>query len=374
VPPNNSTANGGGIVLLSQNETSAKVGLLFSGLSGSQTGAHIHGPAPAGQNALIIFPLPNGSPLIDVQISPTAQQVADLKAGMHYMNVHSTMFTGGEIRGQLLPNPSLDESSFVRQAYLDFLSREPDAGGFDYWKGQISQCMSNVQCFRGQTTVVSNAFFFELEYQQTGSYVYRLYRAAYGNNQPFPNPDNSNPTEARKIPRYDVFVRDRARVVGGSSLAASQLALANLFVQRPEFLSKYPANLTLEQFVDAVLQTIQSDSGVNLQSQRPALIALGSRGAVLYRLADDNAQSNPISNRAFIDAEYNRAFVTTQYFGYLRRDGDIGGLLFWLGQVNSAPLRDVPKQNAMVCSFITSVEYQLRFGPNVPRANRECPQ
>ena len=56
---------------------------------------------------------------------------------------------------------------------------------------------------------------------------------------------------------------------------------------------------------------------------------------MLYRLADDNVRRNPINNRAFIDAEYNRAFVATQYFGYLRRDPDIGGFLFWLGQVNS---------------------------------------
>ncbi len=66
--------------------------------------------------------------------------------------------------------------------------------------------------------------------------------------------------------------------------------------------------------------------------------------------------------------------MITQYFGYLRRDGDIGGILFWLGQVNSAPLRDPTKQNAMVCSFITSIEYQARFGPNIPRTNAECPQ
>jgi hypothetical protein len=94
----------------------------------------------------------------------------------------------------------------------------------------------------------------------------------------------------------------------------------------------------------------------------------------MYRLADDNVNTNPINNRPFIDAEYNRAFVATQYFGYLRRDGDIGGFQFWLGQVNSAPLRDVPKQHAMVCSFITSAEYQRRFGSVVTHSNAECPQ
>jgi hypothetical protein len=93
----------------------------------------------------------------------------------------------------------------------------------------------------------------------------------------------------------------------------------------------------------------------------------------MYRLADDNAQTNTIHNRAFIDAEYNRGFVVTQYFGYLRRDPDIAGFLFWLNQVNTAPVRDVPKQHALVCSFITSKEYQERFSSVVTHSNSECP-
>jgi hypothetical protein len=126
---------------------------------------------------------------------------------------------------------------------------------------------------------------------------------------------------------------------------------------------------------DAILATIRNDLGADLTSQQPALNTLfnsGGRGAVLYRLADDNAQTNTINNRAFIDAEYNRAFVATQYFGYLRRDPDMAGFLFWLGQVSSAPLRDVPKQHAMVCSFVTSAEYQQRFSSVVTHFNSEC--
>src|SRR5207302_2029402 len=215
------------------------------------------------------------------------------------------------------------------------------------------------------------------EFQQTGAYVFRLYRAAFGNSQPFPNPDSSNQTEAKKLPSYGVFAHDRAQVVGGANLATGQQNLANAFVQRSEFLTKYPANQDGSTFVDAVLATLKNDLDVDSISQRAALINLfnsGGRGAVLYRLADDNTQTNPINNRAFIDEEYNRAFVATQYFGYLRRDADIGGFLFWLGQVSSAPLRDVPKQHAMVCSFITSAEYQLRFSSVVTHSNAECPR
>ena len=275
-----------------------------------------------------------------------------------------------------------DAQFFVRQHYYDFLNRPPDPGGFTFWTGQITQCGSDQTCIRNKHIDVSNAFFYELEYQQTGAYVYRLYRAAFGNNQPFPNPipDPNHLGEEKKVVAYQAFVHDRARVVGGSSLAQAQLDLANAFVQRPDFLTKYPVSLDGPGFVDAVLATIKNDIGVDLASQRSALINLFNqagggntgRGMVLYRLADDNVQTNPIDNRAFIDAEYNRAFVATQYFGYLRRDPDMGGFLFWLGQVSSAPLRDVPKQHAMVCSFITSAEYQQRFSPVVTHTNAEC--
>ena len=265
-----------------------------------------------------------------------------------------------------------DSDFFVDQAYVDFLNRFPDTAGFGYWISQITVCGSDQACIFNKRIDVSNAFFFEQEYQQTAAYAYRLYRVSYGNNQPSPNPDTSNLTESKKIPSYAVFKPDRAAVVGGSNLAQSQLDLANAFVLRPEFTNKYAPGLPLDQFVDAILATINSDLGVNLTSQRSALIALGSRGMVLYRLADDNA-SNPISNGPLINAEYNRAFVYSQYGGYLRRDSDIGGFLFWLGQVNSGPLRDVNKQHAMVCSFITSDEWQLRFGNTVTHHNSECP-
>ena len=96
----------------------------------------------------------------------------------------------------------------------------------------------------------------------------------------------------------------------------------------------------------------------------------------MYRLVNDDLAggNGGINNRLFIDAEYNRGFVVTQYFGYLRRDPDIGGFLFWLGQVNAGLLRDAGKQHGMVCSFITSDEYQKRLGPTSSRNNGECPQ
>jgi Domain of unknown function (DUF4214) len=186
-----------------------------------------------------------------------------------------------------------------------------------------------------------------------------------------------NSDARKKLPGYVVFGPDRAQVIGGVSLAQSKLELATNFAYRPEFVTVYPVTLSGPGLVDALLATIRNDVSVDLTSQRDLLITefnAGGRGQVMYRLADDNAQTNPINNREFIDAEYNRAFVASQYFGYLRRDADIAGFLFWLGQVSRAPLRDVPTQHAMVCSFITSAEYQQRFSSVVTHTNAECPQ
>lgn len=67
--------------------------------------------------------------------------------------------------------------------------------------------------------------------------------------------------------------------------------------------------------------------------------------------------------------EYNRAFVLMQYFGCLRRDPDPGGYDFWLDVLNN---REPNNYRGMICAFLTSAEYQLRFAPFVTHTNAEC--
>jgi len=99
VPATNSTATGSATLVLSPDERTARLSLSFSGLSSPQTDAHIHGPAAAGSNAGVLFPLMLGQ-LNDFEITVTPEQVADLKAGLYYVNVHTSNFMNGEIRGQ----------------------------------------------------------------------------------------------------------------------------------------------------------------------------------------------------------------------------------------------------------------------------------
>ena len=58
-----------------------------------------------------------------------------------------------------------------------------------------------------------------------------------------------------------------------------------------------------------------------------------------------------------------------QYFGYFSRNVDQDGYDFWLDIVNN---REPNNYSGMVCSFITSTEYQLRFGSLVTRSNADC--
>ena len=83
-----------------------------------------------------------------------------------------------------LPQPNPIEHSanfFVRQHYLDFLNREPDAEGLAFWSGQITSCGADTQCIEIKRINVSAAFFLSIEFQETGYLVYRMYKAAYGN-------------------------------------------------------------------------------------------------------------------------------------------------------------------------------------------------
>jgi Ca2+-binding RTX toxin-like protein len=105
-PPVDTTGVGRGAVVLNAAENQITVRLEFSLLGGNNTAAHIHGPALPGVNAAVLFDLGNSgtsSGILGPLVFPVnAQQVADLKAGLWYFNVHSTANPLGEIRGQIL--------------------------------------------------------------------------------------------------------------------------------------------------------------------------------------------------------------------------------------------------------------------------------
>ncbi|MDQ3667959.1 MAG: hypothetical protein M3410_15585, partial [Acidobacteriota bacterium] len=73
-----------------------------------------------------------------------------------------------------------DAQFFVRQQYADFLNRPADDLGLAFWTNQIAECGTNANCIEAKRVNVSAAFFLSIEFQETGYFVYRTYKAAYG--------------------------------------------------------------------------------------------------------------------------------------------------------------------------------------------------
>lgn len=283
---------------------------------------------------------PNQQPVVitDCLITPTSM-ARDTRTGDIFV---TEIFTGRLMRVSAA-------RVFVRNHYLDFLNREPDQSGWDYWTGQIEQCGDDVKCLRSKRTDVSAAFFIESEFQQTGFYVYRLRTASFGSQ-----------------PNFAQYTSDRNQLGAGTD--ADRKAFSEAFVQRGEFLASYPAGMNGSDFINALLNSVKQSTGVDLSAKKQELATeyisentqAASRARVLRKL---------IEYTQYVNAERNRAFVLSEYFSYLRRDSDAGGYNFWLNVLNN---REPNNYRGMVCSYMTSAEYQQRTFPIATDGNFEC--
>ena len=102
VPPVTTSATGGGTVTVGA-DGAVSGGVTTTGVAG--TAAHIH-EAPAGKNGGVIVPMVKSGDsgwTFAPGAKLTEAQMASLKAGNLYINVHSAANPGGELRGQLKP-------------------------------------------------------------------------------------------------------------------------------------------------------------------------------------------------------------------------------------------------------------------------------
>jgi len=269
-------------------------------------------------------------------------------------------------------NPVDSSAFFVRQNYIDFLNREPDQLGFDFWTNQISACGNDASCVALVRVNVSAAFFLSIEFQQTGYLVERMYKLAYGDAKGTSVIGGSHSLPV-PIVRLNEFLQDTQRIGRGvvvnqtgweTVLENNKQAYALEFVQTSRFTNEFPSTMSPADFVDKldrnagnVLSPSERQTVLNLFAGETDSGDATARARAMRRIADDENLYN---------AEFNRAFVLSQYFGFLRRnpndapDADYTGYDFWLGKLNQFNGYYIAAE--MVKAFIGSDEYRHRFG------------
>ena len=263
------------------------------------------------------------------------------------------------------PNSIDCHDFFVRQHYLDFLNRAPDAAGQAFWTNEITSCGADPSCIDVKRINVSAAYFLSIEFQKTGYLVYRIYKSAYGDIPGIPVPI-----------RLNEFLPDTQKIGQGvivnqagweQLLENNKQAFMAEFVQRSRFATAYPSGMTPAQFVDQLFvnagvtpSAIDRASAINEFGSSTTTTDIAARARALRRVAE---------NATLAQQEFNRAFVLMQYFGYLRRNPndppeptlDFQGYNFWLNKLSqfNGSFQDAE----MVKAFLVSTEYRQRFAP-----------
>jgi hypothetical protein len=255
-------------------------------------------------------------------------------------------------------NPIDAAGFFVRQQYLDFLGREPDAAGLTFWTTNITSCGANASCIAAKRVDTSAAFFLSIEFQETSGNVLRTQRVAFGR--------QSN-DQFTRVP-YLQFMRDTRQIGQGviigqpgadALLEANKAFYAEQTVLTAEFTSRFPP-APGAVYVDALF----ASAGVTpTAAERTAAINAFGAGGTTGRIA---ALRSVVDSGSVRTAEANPSFVLAEYYGYLRRnptdapDFNDAGYQFWLTKLNS--FGGDFRSSDMVKSFISSDEYRVRFG------------
>ena len=252
------------------------------------------------------------------------------------------------------PNPVDEHTFFVRQHYLDFLSREPDADGLAAWTKVLSDCSNafntdgNSPAALCDRNVVSSSFFRSAEFELKGYFVYRFYRVAFN-----------------RRPSYAEFVTDMRRVTGQTAeeVYGKRRAFSDTLVLRQEFMFLHGAKTNAE-LVDLLLgryglTAINTNDPANFDGDALVRLTRDDLVAALdaQRMTRAQVLRAIVQSREVDAAEYNGAFVAMQYYGYLRRAPEQSGYDAWLQVITRGD-----GYRVMVNGFMNSTEYRLRFG------------
>jgi hypothetical protein len=209
---------------------------------------------------------------------------------------------------------------FVEQQYRDFLGREGETAGIDYW----TQKLAVHQVSRAQ---VVDFFFTSLEFQNHVAPVVRLYFAYFN-----------------RLPDYTGLMYWVNSMIAGGDLAV----VSQAFATSPEFLNTY-GGLDDGAFVDLVYWNVLGRAPeASGRSYWIGQLGTGlSRGALMIGFSESTE---------YRLQSYAEVQVTMMYVGLLRRSPEQSGFDFWVPALETGGLV-LP----LIDGFLLSAEYLARF-------------
>ncbi len=339
-------------------------GVMIS-LNGPQSATAASNP-PGGYYQF--YGLPEGG---TYTVTPVVPGFTATPASRTFSNLSASSFTASFVL--TAANPIDTSQFFIHQHYIDFLNREPDASGLNFWMQNINNC-NGAGCSEAKRVDTSAAFYLSIEFQQTGYLIERIYKSAYGDGNGTAIVNGAHFQLPVPIVRFAEFLPDTQKIGQGvvvgqagweQQLENNKQAFTTEFVQRSRFTIGLPTSMTPAEFVDKLF----TNAGVmpSASERAGAISEFGSATTSVDPAGRARALRRVAENSTLIQQEFNRAFVLMQYFGYLRRnpneapDADYTGFNFWLSKLNQFNGNFVNAE--MVKAFITSTEYRSRFGP-----------
>ena len=255
-----------------------------------------------------------------------------------------------------------DYDFFIQQQYIDFLRRFPEPAGMQFYLNILNGCVpSDIECIKFTRGALSANFFRSPEFQRKGSYVMYLYMVSLGQ-RPATVAELTDPTKIDR-PHYAEFMNDLASisVPNDDPVLGEQkkVQLTDAWMQRAEIKAKYDA-LSNANFVQTLLNT----AGVTNANQAQLVSDLNAGTKTRAQVLRAIAESTEVN-----DKFYKPAFVTMEYFGYLRRDPEVCvgspnpsqcGYIFHNERFKLTADPDF-LENTIVRGFIESPEYIGRF-------------
>ena len=123
-PPTGSPATGNGVVVINAAQTQFSYTVNYTGLLAGVTANHVH-KAPVGVNGPVVYAINQNIGSFSGTLAGNftflaTSTPAEMIASQNYFNIHTSQFPGGEIRGQILLEPTATRStswSRIKQLY-----------------------------------------------------------------------------------------------------------------------------------------------------------------------------------------------------------------------------------------------------------------